>query len=137
MWRFRLSAEDREKYGGPEWVEYALDKAVDLEVDLLEQIEDATGYTIIVGLPEALGRGSLKATRAAVWLARHIHGIHEPAFALFKPNMLAADFEWVDDPAPPEEPPNRAARRATKTAAKTAAKGSRTSTKRSEPRSAT
>lgn len=119
MWKFRLSEEDREKFGGPEWVEYQLTKAVDLDVDLLEQIEDATGYTILITLPDALSRGSLKATRAAVWLARHIHGIHEPAFALFKPNMLAADFEWVDDPvadsAPPVEPPNRAARRASST----------------------
>lgn len=131
MWRFRLSAEDREKYGGPEWVEYQLSKAVDLEVDLLEQIEDATGYTILVGLPEALSRGSLKASRAAVWLARHIAGIHEPGFAEFKPNMLTADFEWVDDPAPPAEPPNRAARRA---ATKSA---SRTSTKRNAPESGT
>jgi hypothetical protein len=127
MWRFRLSDEDREKYGGPEWVEYALSKAVDLEVDLLEQVEDATGYTILVGLPEALGRGSLRATRAAVWLARHIAGVHEPGFAQFKPNMLAAAFEWVDDVDPPApEPPNRAARRA-----------SRTSTKRTAPRSGT
>ncbi len=129
MWRFRLSDEDREKYGGPEWVEYQLTKAVDLDVDLIEQIEDATGYTILITLPDALSRGSLKATRAAVWLARHIHGIHEPTFAAFKPNMLAADFEWVDDPAPPVEPPNRAARR-TKAA-------SRTSTKRNAPRSGT
>lgn len=137
MWRFRLSAEDREKYGGPEWVEYQLTKAVDLEVDLLEQIEDATGYTILIGLPEALSRGSLKAARAAVWLARHIAGIHEPAFAAFKPNMLTADFKWVDDADPPEEPPNRAARRAaTKTAAKST-RASRTSTKRNAPGSGT
>ena len=134
MWRFRLSEEDREKYGGPEWVEYTLNKAVDLEVDRLEQIEDATGYTILVTLPEALGRGSLKATRAAIWLARHIHGVHEPGFAEFKPNLLAADFEWVDDVDPPAEPPNRAARRA---ATKSVSRASRTSTKRNAPRSGT
>lgn len=135
MWRFRLSDEDREKYGGPEWLDYVLSRAVDLEVDVLEQIEDATGYTILVTLPDALGRGSLKASRAAVWLARHIHGIHEPAFAVFKPNMLAAEFVWVDDDVPPEEPPNRAARRAaTKSATKSA---SRTSTKRNAPPSGT
>lgn len=131
MWRFRLSDEDREKYGGPEWVEYQLTKAVDLPVDVLEKIEDATGYTILVTLPDALGKGSLRATRAAVWLARHIAGVPEPSFAEFQPSMLAADFEWVDDPDPggdadpPAVPPNRAARRA------------RTTTKRNAARSGT
>lgn len=117
MWRFRLTPEDREKYGGPEWVEYSLDKAVDLPVELLEEIEVATGYTILVSLPQALLGGGLKAVRAALWLSRHIAGVHEPAFAEFKPKVLAADMEWVDpepgtDAVPPGEPPNRAARRA-------------------------
>lgn len=129
MWRFRLSDEDREKYGGPEWVEYQLTKAVELDVDLLEQIEDATGYTILVTLPDALTRGSLRATRAATWLARHIAGVHEPGFTLFKPNMLAADFEWVDEPGdadPPASPPNRAARRASSTPSSKKPTGRRT-----------
>jgi hypothetical protein len=119
MWRFRLSDEDREKYGGPEWVDYRLTKAVDLDTELLEQIEDATGYTILVTLPVALESGSAKATRAAIWLARHIAGVHEPPFHAFKPKILACDFEQVvEDADPPDEPPNRAARRALKAAPK-------------------
>lgn len=133
MWRFRLSDEDREKYGGPEWVEFALEKAVDLDVALLEQIEDATGYTIMMTLPDAMAKGQMKAVRAAIWLARHIAGVHEPPFAQFQPKILNADCRWVDDVDPPEEPPNRAARRATKSTTR----ASRTSTKRSAPRSGT
>lgn len=117
MWRFRLCEADRKEYGGPDWVEFALEKAVDLPVELLEEIEAATGYTILVTLPAAMDRGELKAVRAAVWLARHIAGVHEPAFAAFKPKILATETEWVADEAadevPPAVPPTRAARRTT------------------------
>src|SRR5688572_5873477 len=114
MWRFRLSDEDRKKYGGPEWVEFRLAKAVELDTDLLEAIEDATGFTILVTLSQGLDRGSHKAVRTAFWLARHIAGVHEPPFHEFKPKLLEADFERVVDVDPPAEPPNRAARRAVK-----------------------
>lgn len=112
MFRFRLSPEDRERYGGPEWVEFDMSRAVELPVEVLEGIEEATGYTFLVELPRGLDRGALKAVRAGLWLARRIAGIHEPAFADFKPNMLTADVEWVDpaDADPPAS--NRAERRA-------------------------
>lgn len=111
LFEFRLDDADRDTYGGPEWTVFDMDKVVDLPVDLLEQVEDATGYTLLVGFPDALGRGSLKAVRAAVWLARHCAGIHEPTFEQFKPNMLKAttrDPEPAVDAVPPV---NRAARR--------------------------
>lgn len=114
MYRFRLTEADRETYGGPEWVNFDLPRAVELEVDLLEQIEDATGYTIMIGLPAALDTGSLKAIRAAVWLARHIAGIHEPPFNQFKPRLLEADTEWVEPARDADPPVNRAERRARK-----------------------
>lgn len=112
--RFRLCDEDREKYGGPEWVEFDMSRAVELAVELLEQIEEATGYTLLVTLPYALDRGALKAVRAALWLARHIAGVHEPAFDEFRPNLLKATTEPVpaDDAGPPA---NRAERRIRKT----------------------
>lgn len=113
MFRFRLSEEDRERYGGPEWVEFDMARAVELPVEVLEDIEEATGYTFLVELPRALDRGSHKGVRAALWLARRIVGIHEPVFADFTPSLLAADVEWVD-PADADPPANRAERRSSR-----------------------
>lgn len=121
MLRFRLCEADRERYGGPEWLDFDLGRAVDLETGLLESVEDATGYTILRTLPEALDRGELKAIRAALWLARHIAGIHEPPFSMFTPNLLRAESEMV--PAADADPPvstNRAARRASARTKRTA-----------------
>jgi hypothetical protein len=128
MFRFRLSEDDREKYGGPEWVEFDIARAVELPVEVLEEMEEATGYTFLVELPRALERGSLKAVRAALWLARRIAGLHEPAFAQFTPQMLRADVEWVDPAdADPPAPANRAARRARPSSSPAKGTGRRTS----------
>jgi hypothetical protein len=113
--QYRLCAVDRERYGGPEWVDFDISQCAELPVDLLEEVEDQTGYTISITLPVAMSRGGLKAVRAAVWLARHIAGVHEPRFADFKPNLLKADIRRVpdSDPAGDADPPapNRATRR--------------------------
>ena len=136
MFRFRLSEEDREKYGGPEWVEFDMARAVELPVEVLEDIEEATGYTFLVELPRGLDRGALKAVRAGLWLARRIAGIHEPAFADFKPNMLTADVEWVAaaDADPPAS--NRAERRSSSSRASSSARKSAPAARKRSPKPA-
>lgn len=116
MPRIRLCDADRERYGGPEWVELSAVDLMDEETGLIEQVEEQWG----LAPPEFLhgiGRDSTKALRALVWLARRKAGCLDPV-ATFKPKVQG----WsgvIYEPLPAEEkaaadadpPANRAERR--------------------------
>lgn len=113
MYRFTLGEADRERYGAPGAYDFDMSRAVELPVEVLERVEDETGYTILRTLPPALDSGALKAIRAAVYLALLIAQVEVPPFKAFTPRLLDATAEWVE-PTPDADPPaqNRAARRA-------------------------
>lgn len=119
MPRIRLCDSDREKYGGPEWVELHATELMDEETGLIEQVEELWGLSPPEFL-HGIGRDSTKALRAMVWLARHKAGCFDPV-ATFKPKVQG----WsgiVYEPLPAERkaaadadpPANRAVRRAAK-----------------------
>lgn len=142
--RFRFAEQDHDEYGG-EWFEIDPYGLQDVEVGLLEEIEEATGYTVLHELPAELKRRSVKAMRALMWIAVRMSGQVTP-WREFKPAVLkaswtadaevvaaarAGDEEQADGRG--EAPgPNRATRRA---AAKPA-KAATSSTRRSGARSA-
>ncbi len=107
--RFRLCPDDREKYGGPEWVVFDPDALVDLPGSELEQMEVATGFRIAwFWLPSL--RISARGQRAALWIARRQAGLVDD-WNEFDPKILAADAVIVTDDAGAEggdaDPPER------------------------------
>lgn len=67
MPRIRMSDEDRERYGGPEWVEVEMADLLDESTGLIEQLEEVWRLTPAEFLSR-LARGSVKAIRALMWL---------------------------------------------------------------------
>jgi len=98
MPRIRMSDADRERYGGPEWVEISLVELIDEETGLIEQVENAWGMSP----PELLRhlfRQSTQALRAVVWIARRKAGCVDPV-ATFKPKVQAwSGITWEPLPA--------------------------------------
>lgn len=116
MPRIRLCDSDRERYGGPEWVELSMVDLMDEETGLIEQIEEAWDLTPVEFL-RGVRRNSIRALRAMVWIARRKAGCLDPVNG-FKPRVqgwsgityeeLPAEAKAADaDP-----PANRAERRA-------------------------
>ena len=119
MPRIRMCDSDRERYGGPEWVEFAATELMDEETGLIEQIEEAWDLTPTEFL-RGLARDSTKALRAMIWVARRKAGCNDPV-STFRPKVQG----WSGvryEALPPEEkaladadpPANRAERRAAK-----------------------
>lgn len=73
MPRIRMCDADRERYGGPEWVEVAIADIVNEETGLVEAVEEGFGLSPAEFLSR-IGRGSIKAYRAMIWLARRKAG---------------------------------------------------------------
>lgn len=114
--RMRMAPEDRERYGGPEWVSWDWDAFRDLEVGELERIEEALDMSVGEFSDEMVRRSS-KGRRAALWVARRLTGVSED-YRTFTPKIMRIEFVAPDAPAdadPPGDPPvpaNRAERRA-------------------------
>ena len=99
---------DRERYGGPEWVEFDIDRLLDMPASELHELEAAMDVTIaeIVALRD---RRSAQALRAQVWIARRMAGVEE-SFTDFDPAPLrfkaVTDLPGTqDDPGKDEAPP--------------------------------
>ncbi len=109
---------DRERYGGPEWVEISIPDLVDEETGLIEQLELAWDMSPTEFLRD-LVRETTKAMRAMIWIARLKAGCKD-SVGDFKPKTLT----WsgvIYEPLPTEQqaadadpPANRAERRAAK-----------------------
>jgi len=136
MPRIRMADSDRERYGGPEWVELHANELMDEDTGLIEQLEETWDLTPTEFL-RGLNRESPKALRAMIWLARRKVGCVDPV-ATFRPKVqrwsgvtyeaLAAEEAALAEPDPPA---NRAARRADKPSGRkrtAASKSSSTST---------
>jgi len=73
MPRIRMSDADRERYGGPEWVEVAIADIVNEETGHIEAVEEAWGLSPAEFISR-ISRGSIKSLRAMIWLARRKAG---------------------------------------------------------------
>ncbi len=73
MPRIRMCDADRERYGGPEWVEIAIADIVNEETGLIEAVEEAWGLSPAEFISR-ISRGSIKSLRAMIWLARRKAG---------------------------------------------------------------
>lgn len=123
MPRIRLCDSDRERYGGPEWVELPALDLMDEDTGLIEAIEEAWDLSP-TELLRGVARNSTKALRAIIWVARRKAGCNDPV-ATFKPKVqkwsgityeaLPAEDAALADADPPA---NRADRRAAKAAGK-------------------
>jgi hypothetical protein len=132
--RIRLCDSDREKYGGPEWVELKATELMDEDTGIIELIEEAWDLTPVEFL-RGINRNSTRALRAMIWVARRKAGCLDDA-RTFRPKTqswsgvtyeaLPAEEKLAADADPPA---NRADRRAARKAPgkKKATAGSRTS----------
>lgn len=119
MPRIRLCDADRERYGGPEWAEIAIADIVNEETGHIEAVEEAFGLSPAEFLGR-ISRGSIKAYRAMIWLARRKAGcVDDPRrFRPLTQVWSGVTYELLDGEKAEEVPlANRATRRATKTAA--------------------
>jgi hypothetical protein len=120
MPRIRMCDADRERYGGPEWVEVAIADIVNEETGLVEAVEEAFGLSPAEFLSR-IGRGSIKAYRAMIWLARRKAGcVDDPRrFRPLTQVWSGITYELLGGEQDAEVPfANRATRRATKAAPK-------------------
>lgn len=132
MPRIRIADTDRERYGGPEWVEIAIADIVNEETGLIEAVEEGFGLAPAEFLSR-ISRGSIKAYRAMIWLARRKAGcVDDPRkFRPLTQVWSGVTYELLDGERAEEVPlANRATRRAAKTASPKKA-GPRKSTARS------
>lgn len=121
MPRIRMADADRERYGGPEWVEVAIADIVKEETGLIEAVEDAWGLSPAEFLSR-IGRGSIKAMRAMIWLARRKAGcIDDPrTFRPLTQRWSGITYELLPGEEFEDVPlANRADRRAATKATKT------------------
>jgi hypothetical protein len=104
---FRLSDADRERFGGPEWVELDPDALLNVPASQLAQWE-AEFHPLTV-LQAVNGRNSAAGLRALMWLARKFVGVEEQSFSEFDPAVLAAKLvqnEPSDSGKSPGSPPS-------------------------------
>jgi hypothetical protein len=93
--RFVFAEADRERYGDQVYDidPYRIDLHPGVTGGLIEEIEDATGYTIMVTLPAGLVRGQYRALRAIMWIAVRVVGQRtDVPFDSFWPDIRGAEF---------------------------------------------
>lgn len=98
----KLCDEDREKYGGPEWMTFDLAEYTSMDGDKLIALEAGMGMSFFrlrrIEAPE----GTMRGTKAMVWLARQRAGLTEPGFDKLnvKLNLVLQRAAGDDDPDP-------------------------------------
>jgi hypothetical protein len=110
--KFRLCDEDREKFGGPEWVTLDIKVLDDLPLSVLRPIEEQVkafcdNKSLLVVLAYELGGGTMLGKAVATWVARQLEGHAEPALDKFdvKPRKIELEEvkpNGVTDPPSPE-----------------------------------
>jgi hypothetical protein len=88
----RLCDQDRERYGGPEWMRLDVDKLLDLPARQLRRYEGQTGYPIERAIDQAGPGMPAVAGQVLVWLARKQNGLHRNT-----PTGEAEPFDALDD----------------------------------------
>jgi hypothetical protein len=92
--RIRLCDEDRQVYGGPEWLVY--DQAIydDMTHSQLNQLESAMGFSMTWLRTIGIRTGSSEGIKARAWLARQAAGnLADPSYEAFDIRPLKVTFE--------------------------------------------
>lgn len=130
MPRIRMCDADREKYGGDEWLELEAADILDEETGVIEQIEETFGMSPAEFL-HGITRGTIKAVRALIWVARWKQGFRDdvrtfrPKTQEFSgvridPTTRELEKERLSKESEAVPPANRAERRAARTPRKAA-----------------
>ncbi len=98
--RYRLSDEDRAKFGGPEWVTFDRREIFRLPASAVMEIEGAIGATIGQFLAANM-QGSAFGVKATLYIARRSAGIKEE-FREFDPHIFECDSEPVESEPEPD-----------------------------------
>ena len=93
---FRLSDDDRERYGGDEWVSLDTDGLADLGYDRLNALEKDIRREEDTSIPRILAiewpRTTMLGYRALSWIARQAAGLDKPDWKGYKPDIINATF---------------------------------------------
>lgn len=100
--RYELSlhADDRERYGGPEWFTFddaAVDDAAADELELLETQLLPHDLSLIQALAEWRHNLTARSVRVVLWLGLHQAGV-TVAYADFTPKVMVARMKNLDLP---------------------------------------
>lgn len=123
MPRIRMCDADRERYGGPEWVEISMAEILDEEAGLIELLNSRRAWDLSLGeFIDGVTRGMIRPTQAMIWLARRKVGCTDDPLT-FRPKIHRhSGVEYVELPSErgddADPPANRAGRRAAKKASK-------------------
>jgi hypothetical protein len=115
--RFQQTTEDRERYGGDEWIHIDTNQLPSLGYDRLAELErdmkhyDDTSLARILSVEWSTT--SMLGMRGVLWLARQTSGLDKPAWNDYKPDVLGTYFvidrggDQADPPAGgSSEPPS-------------------------------
>lgn len=82
--RIRLCDEDRQVYGGPEWLVYDESIYDDMRGSQLTKLEDTMGFSMDWLRQRGIPSGSAEGKQARAWLARQAaEGLEEPTYRAF------------------------------------------------------
>lgn len=97
--KIRLCDEDRDTYGGAEWLPLYPALFVEIRASKLADWERQTGLKILDLCQADFDRTAIDKVRAVAWYARQLAGLTEPAFAEFDPLILKAEMADLTPPA--------------------------------------
>lgn len=98
----KLCDEDREKYGGDEWLPFDSAEYASMDGDKLIALEDGMGMSFFRLRRVEIPNMTMRATKAIVWLARQRAGLTEPTFDKLnvKLNLVSRRAAGDEDPDP-------------------------------------
>lgn len=100
--KYRLSDEDRAKFGGPEWVTF--DRRELFKLDAAELMKIEAGMNMTIGqFFAASAQSSILGTKAMIWIARRFAGMKEE-FSEFNPHPFECESEIVHPESEAEVP---------------------------------
>lgn len=106
-----LDPKDQDRYGGPEWVTFDVPGLDVVPLDQLDAWERQLMGMWGIGFPrliaEEMPENTMRARRAAIWLARKIAGVETPDLAKFEINSRRVRVREVK-PAGDADPPAEA-----------------------------
>lgn len=96
--QIRLCDEDRDTYGGAEWLPLHPGLFIDVRASKLADWERQTGLKVLDLCQADFDRTAIDKVLAVAWYARQLAGLAEPAFAEFDPFILKAEMKDLASP---------------------------------------
>ena len=101
--RFRLAEDDRQRYGGDEWLPLRVEMFAELRLSELRRIEQVVEAQLGMKLFELL-RGTvplreMEPLAVVIWLALRLNKPDAVGFEEFDPKLTAAEWQLIDPPA--------------------------------------